>query len=554
MNQANIDYLYQVFAPAADRSFGTSRSESDATGFGVHLNQASTSAFDVAHVARREDTHRTGSPSSDNRGVERGDSPSVPVSDDNRSDQHSPNNDDSNSAHTSCTACNSADSQAEESVKSTVVDSDASEPDKDASTGSEVAAEVAAAVNVQPPQTQVREPKVRDVHTKEAAAATAKASGVEPAAAAEVTKEKKATNTERIKSELQPDTSAEVSVADAGASDGEKDELLTSSPKDQPERTADASPTRPVEHSVSNKAESGDASTTTISETRALHKPVESTPNTEQAAASGDVKQQNASANKRTNSTVSDTDEDRSLRDRKSNVDATSTKGPVDGPPNTSIAAQVVNVQASNDADAESIASTTSDDEKTSTKPVANKAESALGPLGKSLRSAVEMTRGHKAASADDAPAVDPARFVSRVAKAIHTANERGGALQLRLAPPELGSLKIELNVKDGVMTAALEADNATARRLLLDHLPALRERLAEQNIRVERFDVDVRQDDTSGQAQSRGSNQNLFQQQAEKQNQSRRPSSVTNVGESAVLEPKVITTRITNTAINLVI
>jgi flagellar hook-length control protein FliK len=33
-----------------------------------------------------------------------------------------------------------------------------------------------------------------------------------------------------------------------------------------------------------------------------------------------------------------------------------------------------------------------------------------------------------------------------------------------------------------------------------LDHLPALRDRLAEQNVRVERFDVDVRREGNDGQ------------------------------------------------------
>ena len=41
-------------------------------------------------------------------------------------------------------------------------------------------------------------------------------------------------------------------------------------------------------------------------------------------------------------------------------------------------------------------------------------------------------------------------------------------------------------------MTAKVEAETATARNLLLDNLPALRERLAEQNIKIEQFDVSL--------------------------------------------------------------
>ena len=87
---------------------------------------------------------------------------------------------------------------------------------------------------------------------------------------------------------------------------------------------------------------------------------------------------------------------------------------------------------------------------------------------------------------------VDRARFVQRVARAMQTADDRGGELRLRLSPPELGSLKLEVAVRDGVMSARLEAETTAARSLLIDNLPALRERLAEQNITIERFDVDV--------------------------------------------------------------
>jgi flagellar hook-length control protein FliK len=65
----------------------------------------------------------------------------------------------------------------------------------------------------------------------------------------------------------------------------------------------------------------------------------------------------------------------------------------------------------------------------------------------------------------------------------------------VRLSPPELGNLRIELAVQNGVLTAKLEAETPAARNALLDNLPALRDRLAQQDIRVEKFDVDVRRD-----------------------------------------------------------
>lgn len=97
---------------------------------------------------------------------------------------------------------------------------------------------------------------------------------------------------------------------------------------------------------------------------------------------------------------------------------------------------------------------------------------------------------------ADALPPIDPARFVSRVARAFDLAQERGGGpIEIRLSPPELGSLQVKIELKEGVLSAALEAETPAARQILLDNLPALRDRLEQQQIRIDKFDVDVRDD-----------------------------------------------------------
>ena len=87
------------------------------------------------------------------------------------------------------------------------------------------------------------------------------------------------------------------------------------------------------------------------------------------------------------------------------------------------------------------------------------------------------------------------ARFVGRVEGAIRSAHQRDGRVQVRLSPPELGALRIELSLHQGGLSARIEAETSAARNMLLDNLPALRERLAAQDVQIERFDVDVRRD-----------------------------------------------------------
>jgi flagellar hook-length control protein FliK len=83
-------------------------------------------------------------------------------------------------------------------------------------------------------------------------------------------------------------------------------------------------------------------------------------------------------------------------------------------------------------------------------------------------------------------------RFIQRVSRAFQTIGENGGHLRLRLSPPELGSLRLDVTVRDGVLSARLEAETVDARDLLVDNLSQLRERLTDLGIKVERFDVDL--------------------------------------------------------------
>src|SRR5262249_37776493 len=55
-------------------------------------------------------------------------------------------------------------------------------------------------------------------------------------------------------------------------------------------------------------------------------------------------------------------------------------------------------------------------------------------------------------------------RFVQRVSRAMQSAGESEGTLRLRLSPPELGSVRLEVSVKDGVMSARLETETPAAK------------------------------------------------------------------------------------------
>ncbi len=102
-------------------------------------------------------------------------------------------------------------------------------------------------------------------------------------------------------------------------------------------------------------------------------------------------------------------------------------------------------------------------------------------------------------AAAEQPVTVDSARLLHRVARAFAAAQDGSGEVRLRLSPPELGALRLDVRVQDGAMVARLETETSAARTALIDNLPALRERLSEQGVRIERFEVNLMQRDASG-------------------------------------------------------
>jgi len=152
------------------------------------------------------------------------------------------------------------------------------------------------------------------------------------------------------------------------------------------------------------------------------------------------------------------------------------------------------------DAAAGATASLTDDNDSTrADEPQAQGARPIRGPEAEPkadapLRVTTEARPGpspaRPAPSAAEPGQVDRARFVQRVARAFAAMGGRQGVVRLRLHPPELGSLRLEIQVRGGVMHARVEAENAAVRNLLLDQLPQLRDRLAQQDIKVQQFDV----------------------------------------------------------------
>lgn len=497
MTQTNIDSLLQVIVPPTDRGSNATRTGGDGAGFDDHLSKASTSID---------------SPTSDNSQPSSKLSPASQTSGSSEAGKTS-----------ECLAAQPERDETDEATAST------SEKESEQHSDDEVdEATAAAAGAVQPAASnesaQKPEPKTHaadhalQVHAKDAVV-NEKDFAEKPRSSAKV---------EVAKCEKK----AEATTIDTALATAETQHVVSGDAPDQPtgnaelaEQSAESEPTQKQmkdgKRTVATTKGAAEGTLATVeAQSNQITIPdkgaIAAENNSEQAAEGKPSAVGNAKAAAKATKAAESEAGDDSAADKPS----AQTTLPNDlgvSAAKAAAAAIANNVAADVTAPSRMDGDRTKDSSEEAVKAVSAKADPPLGSLDRLNRAASELTNGTRSAENNDTPRVDPARFVGRVAKAFHTAHERGGPLQLRLSPPELGALRIQLTVKDGVMSAALETDNAGAKRVLLDNLPALRDRLAEQNIRIEKFDVDVRQEGSGGQANPHGSNQNPYQPQPDR-------------------------------------
>jgi flagellar hook-length control protein FliK len=99
----------------------------------------------------------------------------------------------------------------------------------------------------------------------------------------------------------------------------------------------------------------------------------------------------------------------------------------------------------------------------------------------------------HQGPAPGGAPSVSlvpPTEFAERLTRALVDSHQAGRPLHVRLHPPELGVLQIELSDRGGGLTARLDVETTAARQAILEQLPQLRDALTHAGHQIERIDV----------------------------------------------------------------
>lgn len=92
----------------------------------------------------------------------------------------------------------------------------------------------------------------------------------------------------------------------------------------------------------------------------------------------------------------------------------------------------------------------------------------------------------------DTLSAVQRAKLVQRVSRGFQHLGPNGGQIRMRLSPEALGSVQLQLNIRNGELSGTMVTQTDAASEALREQLPQLRKSLETQGIRLEKIDIET--------------------------------------------------------------
>ena len=104
-------------------------------------------------------------------------------------------------------------------------------------------------------------------------------------------------------------------------------------------------------------------------------------------------------------------------------------------------------------------------------------------------------------AAASNTDALTRIKLVQRVSRAFQHLGPEGGIVRLRLAPAELGTVRVEMQIQQKKVNARVVAETDAASSALREHLPELRARLEAHGMQIESLEIETQSSDTDSSA-----------------------------------------------------
>ena len=128
---------------------------------------------------------------------------------------------------------------------------------------------------------------------------------------------------------------------------------------------------------------------------------------------------------------------------------------------------------------------------------------------------AARQAQAQAAVNTGDNDSLNTARLTRGLANAVQ---QRGGAVTLRLTPPEMGTVRIQMQISGTSVSASFHAESSSAQTLLTTQLAQLRSALESKGMSVDRLTVQPLATTASSQSSNQSQNQNDAQQQGQGQ------------------------------------
>ena len=116
-----------------------------------------------------------------------------------------------------------------------------------------------------------------------------------------------------------------------------------------------------------------------------------------------------------------------------------------------------------------------------------------------------------KSGSTSKTDLISRAKLIQRVSKAFQHLGADGGRVRIRLAPAELGTVQLEMRIRQKMVQTRVVAESEAAASALREHLPDLRGRLEAHGLQIESLTIEVESEQTQSQlsSQDQGSSWN---------------------------------------------
>ena len=136
----------------------------------------------------------------------------------------------------------------------------------------------------------------------------------------------------------------------------------------------------------------------------------------------------------------------------------------------------------------------------TSTNSAARDSSGAVsGPNTTTSAADATNKRPEKSGNSSTTDLISRAKLIQRVSRAFQHLGPDGGNVRLRLAPAELGTVRLEMQIKSNKIQTRVVAETEAAAAALRENLPELRARLQSQGMQIEQLTVEVEKDPQSG-------------------------------------------------------